>query len=321
MRAIFVSIVIFLILGIVPLSLWTFYRTIDASITAQVLSQQQTVATITATAVKIKLDRLVGIAEAMASSTKLSSLAVQGKWDDAVNVTRDLQNSTQFYDTYIDRVVIFDKSGVEQSAYPALVSGIGSSATSSAWYRATMEGAPFFVSNVTQRAANPHINVINVAAPINVHGSLVGTLVMQIPAADFLEFGQGASLGAYGFLYIVDSKGNVIIHPKLPQNNGVVNLSSSPVMERISGGDHGVLFFMDAEGALSVASYQLVSGGYNWVVVAQEPYTETFSARDKILWFIIWEIIAALLVDLFIALLVFFFMTSKNKKVKAENRN
>jgi hypothetical protein len=317
-RAFLISAAVFVVLAIVPISLGVFYRTTDADLTAQVTNQQQTVATITATAIRLKLDRLVSIAAAMASSTQLTSFVTHNQWNEAANVTRDLQNNTLFYDTYIDRIVLWDKFGIEQSAYPTLSSGIGSSATSSAWYQAISSGAPSYVSFVTQRTAVPRINVINIAAPIMKDGVLVGILVMQVPTTNFLEFGESASLGPYGFIYIVDSKGNAVTDPKLPSNNGVINLASLPVVKTILVDGQGVSLFPDESGSLSVIGYRVVSG-YNWEVVTQEPYAEALATRDSLLWLIMWEIIAASLVDLLIAYLVFFFLVAKNEDIKSAN--
>ena len=55
---------------------------------------------------------------------------------------------------------------------------------------------------------------------------------------------------------------------------------------------------------------------YNWEVITQEPYVETFAVRDSILQLITWEIIAVSLVDLLIAYIVFFVLTPKNHNVK-----
>jgi methyl-accepting chemotaxis protein len=318
-RALAIASIVFLILMIGPIFLCFSYQNDYNNLTAQVMAQQQTVASITATAIKIKLDRLVGIAEEMASSTKLVSFAADNQWTEAADVTRDLQNNTSFYDPYIDRVVLWDRSGIEQSAYPMLSSGVGSSATSSAWFQAINNGAPFYLSLVTQRAAVPRINVINIAASIKNNGVLVGTLVIQVPTTDFLEFGEGAALGTYGFIYIIDPNGNVVIHPKFPSNNGVSNLSSIPNIRTILTNKQNVSVITDEGGAESIISYQAVPF-YDWEVVTQEPYAEAFSTRNSLLWLASWEIIAATLIDLLIACAILFFMTAKDRNLQKIRR-
>jgi hypothetical protein len=314
-RAIIIACIVFIILLTVPLLLISFYHNTDTELTSEALSKQQTVASITASALKLKIDRLVGIAEAMASSSELVTFAANDQWKDAANVTRDLQNETRFYDTYIDRVALFDESGVEQSAYPTLSSGIGSGATSSAWYHAINNGAAFYISDVTQRTAVPRLNVMNIAVPIMNHGAITGILILQVPTTAFLEFAESASLGTYGFIYLLDGAGNIISHPKFPSNNGVVNLSSNPLIWKILAEKQGYLSFSDENYTEGFFTYQQVAG-YNWEVVTQEPYSEMFATRNSILQVIAWEVIAASLIDLFISYMLFFFLMPKDQTRK-----
>ena len=308
------AVIVFVILLIIPALLGIFYADTNKNLTDQVDQQQQTVASITASATKIKIDRLVEIATAMASSPQLISSVANNQWDAAANVTRDLQNNTTYYDTYIDRVVLFDKNGTEQSAYPTLSSGIGSNASSSAWYQAINNGASTYLSSVTQRTAVPRINVINIATPVKQNGNSIGMLVFQIPTANFLEFGESAALGTYGFIYILDANGNIIIHPKYPANNGVVNLASTAAAQLALTNKAGMLTLADESYSQGLMTFQAVPV-YDWEVVTQEPSAEAFATRDSILHVIAWEVIAALLIDLFISCTIFFVMTKrKNRK-------
>ena len=227
---------------------------------------------------------------------------------------RDLQNQVNFYDPYIDRVVLFDPTGIERSAYPELSSGIGANAASSTWYTALNAGSPWFVSSVTERTAIPQLNIISIATPIASQGSIKGFLVLQIPTSRFLEFGESASLGNYGFVYIVDSKGNIIAHPKFSTNNGPINIISWPVVADAFQNKEGEELTADQQdGQESIVTYHSVPT-YGWKVSTQESYSDAFATRDNILSSLGWEIALASVINILIAYCVFLFLSKDDGK-------
>lgn len=313
-RAFFIATVVFIVLLIIPVMIGATYYKTSESLTSQVFDQQKTLSAIGAYAIKVKLDQLVSIAVATASSTELSSDMANGQWDQASGVARDLQNNVAYYDPFIDRVIIFDDNGMQQAAYPQLTGGIGTSAVSSSWYNALNEGASSSVSGVIKRLSTPQIQVISIAVPVHQNGTLVGFIVLQVPTDNFLEFGQTISLGTYGFAYIVDGSGNIVAHPRYSSddNSTVVNLSSSPIVQAVDAGESGVVI-TDDQGEESVMSYAPVPN-YGWGLITQEPYTEAFSIRNSILQSIMGEIALMLGIDIAISYAIFSIIASRRPK-------
>ena len=311
-RAAVIAAIVFIVLMVIPVTLVGVYYWFDSNFTNQVYTQQQTLSDIAALALKVRLDRLVDIASSMASSTQLASDVTNGQWVGAAGVARDLQNNVNYYDPFIDRVIIYDASGTQKDAYPALTGGLGTSASNSAWYKALMGGgATSYVSGVARRVSLPQIQVINISVPISSPRGIVGFLVLQIPTDNFLEFGGNVSLGTYGFVYIVDSSGNIVAHPRLfSENGGVVNYSFvSEVQKALAGGSGTDIVTDKTSGEKSLVTYKPVDS-YGWGIVIQELYSEAFSTVSAILLGIELLIVAVTLIDIIIAFILFrFFMT------------
>lgn len=236
-RAIVITLVVFFVFLIVPISLGLVYYDTAASLKQQAIDHLKAEANIAVSALGVRLNHLTELATAYAGLSQLDKDVSAGNWESAASVARDAQNNIAFYDPYIDRVVFFDASGVEQSAYPTLAGGIGANAASSAWYKAIQQTNAAVVPPVTLRTATPSLNVINIAAPIHngETNTVTGYLVLQIPSEHFLDFGYALSNGTYGFTYIVDQDGNLVAHPKYA-NAGVVSFTSmQPVPELLGG--------------------------------------------------------------------------------------
>ncbi|MGC9598869.1 MAG: cache domain-containing protein [Minisyncoccia bacterium] len=307
-RAFWVAILVFVVLLSVPVAIGTLWYHTYENLTAQTLAEQQTITNLAASALEVKLNRLISVAEAMASSSQISGDVAAGRFADAALAVSDLGNEPEFYDTFIDRVTLYGPDGIQRAAYPMLVGGLGSSATSSDWYKTLRTGAGegFYVSNVVQRLSSPRINVVGIAVPVRNQGAISGFLVLQIPAHNFLEFGIDLSLGTYGFAYIVDTKGDLIAHPKFSSQTGeVVNYSFMPEVQAALAGNAGTRVDYDSDRAgKSIVAYEPLPQ-FHWGIVTQQPYGEAFAARDSMLPWFLAATLAAIVFDLLVSYLAF----------------
>ena len=280
-----ISIVVFVVLMVTPVVLIAAYHWTSVTFTDQVVTQQQTLADVAALAVKVRLDRLASISSSLASSSQIVSDVANGQWTAAADVARDLENNVNYYDPFIDRIIVYDANGTQRGAYPELTGGLGTNASTSAWYGALARGTQSsYVSGVTTRISSPQIQVVNIAAPVLSDKKIVGFLVLQIPTDNFLDFGGNISVGTYGFAYIVDSEGNIVAHPKfLSDNAGVINYSSVPEVKKVLAGQSGTDIVTDSSsGEKGIVTYKPIEK-YGWGIVAQELYSEAFSTASVIL--------------------------------------
>ncbi len=312
-RGVIITAIVFLVLLIPSIMLMGFYDQTYNSLTTQELTKEQTLSDLASLALKIRLDKLTGIASSLASSPQLVSDAKSGQWTAAADVARDLENNVNFYDPFIDRMIIYDASATQQAAYPALVGGLGTNASSSSWYGALSSGSQSSsVSSVVMRTSLPRIQVVSIAVPIKSGQGVIGFLVLQIPTDNFLEFTADLSLGTYGFGYIVDPVGNIVAHPKFFSDNGsVVNYSYIPQVQKVLAGKSGSdIVFDQSDNEESIVTYKPVAD-YGWGIITQELYSEAFSTRSGILWGLNILVAIAVLVDLLISYLIFRVITSK----------
>jgi len=310
-----ITFIVFVVLLTIPISSgFTYYKTAE-KLQQQSINQVQSETNLAVSALQIKLAHLSGLVTSYSQLPQLAKAASAGNWDDAAGAARDAQNNVAFYDTYIDRVVFFDKNGMEQSAYPTLTGGIGANAANSAWYKTIQLTDAPVIPPVTQRAALPSINVVNIAASIHdvTTNAVVGYVVLQIPAEHFLDFGYALSIGTYGITYIVDQNGDLVSHPKYA-NTGVVNFSSIQPVPELLAGKNGTMITKDSfDNQKNFIVYQKVPQ-YNWSVVTEEPSVEIFASYNSAVVFVQRLVSIFVLIDLLISYLVFRYLKAKDEK-------
>jgi PAS domain S-box-containing protein len=106
---------------------------------------------------------------------------------------------------------------------------------------------------------------------------------LQIRIENLLEWVEGIDIGTGAFVYIVDSKGQVAIHSKHRDQEKIIDLSATPVVQKLRRGEQGVEIGFDAvEQEESIIAYAAVPG-YGWGVVVQQPYRTSMAlmARDQ----------------------------------------
>jgi hypothetical protein len=312
-KGIVIAVIVFLVILIVPIALAGVYYQTSSTLTSQEVTKEQTLSDLASLALKIKLDRLVNIASSIAASPKVITSVEGAKWADAAAAARDLQNNVDLYDPFIDRIIIYDINATQQAAYPALTGGLGTNASSSAWYAALkMGGQSSFVTNVSRRTSLPQIQVVNIVAPIRSAQGTVGFVVLQIPADNFLEFSADLSLGTYGFGYVVDAGGNLVAHPRFSSDgSSVVNYSFVPQVQKVLAGNSGTDVVSDQiYKEKSIVTYKPIDN-YGWGIITQELYSEAFSTRSSILLGLGSLIAIITLIDILVSYLVFRLLTSK----------
>jgi prepilin-type N-terminal cleavage/methylation domain-containing protein len=320
-RATTIAVITFIILLALPIALGFFYASVSQNLTNQVVAQQQTVTDLTANGVKIKLDNLVALATSIASVNTLAAQMAAGNWNGAAGVANNLENNPAYYDTYIDRIVIYDPQGIQQSAYPELVGAIGTRGASDAWYQPLVDGAPFYVDHVIQRLSTPRIKVFDIVVPVKYQGVGVGFMALQIPVENFLGFSVNDIANPYIVTYIVDSQGNLVSDPDGSNPNSTpVNLSSVPAVSDALAGQSGVMSLADGTIQIpSLVSYTSIPG-YDWGVITQSPTATVFANRDSILSWIMFGIVTAIILDLVIAYAVWKFFMRPRKSAGQSTR-
>lgn len=301
--------VVFLILAIPTFILGVYYyRNANDDLTKQLFSRREIVAGLSASAIKIKLDHLVEIAELYASQDNIRNRVAAKDWGGATNsVILDLSNRVEFYDFFVDRILLIDAEGIVRDAFPRLYGGIGQKDVAFDEWAAPIlkNGQKSFVSNVHKRIAAPRVSIVEVLAPITKNSKIVGAVALQIPINEFSDFGKDIEVGSRGFAYFVDRLGQIVSHPKYSSDGPIVDFSGVPSVQKLMRGEEGVeILYNQIEREERISAYQIVPV-YGWGVVAVEPTKDAFETRDGILYNILLLIAIIFLIDLMIAILIY----------------
>lgn len=315
-KKLFVSTIVFLILFLPTLIFGIYYyRSVNDTMTGVAILQRQTVASLSASAIKLKLDHIVGVAQAFAANKQVKLLVSEGQWEEAISECEILSNQEPFYDYYIDRIKLLDTKGNVWAAFPKLNGGVGGvDTTIGEWLSSLLAGKEeFYVSNAYSRTAEPRINVVEVIVPVVNNNSIIGIIALQVPINDFSDFGKDVGLGSNGFAYIVDRLGHIIAHPKISSDGPIFDYSSIPAVKNFMQGREEAIIAYNTIEQQERLSVDAIVPIYGWGVISTESAQEAFQGRDSILSQIIYLIVIFSMVELVIAFLAFLTQNSLQK--------
>ena len=119
--AVLISGTLFLLLAIPTIAIGGhYYEIFNAKMTSDVFTQRQTVASLSATAIQIKIEQLATISMDIAQNPSISNELEHGNWVGAKDNVKKLLDTSSNYNFYIDRAIFLDTSGTIQSAFPAV---------------------------------------------------------------------------------------------------------------------------------------------------------------------------------------------------------
>ena len=258
------------------------YRKVDRELTTVTLLRRWAIAQLTAITLSEKLGRNSDVAISLSTRVQFRNLVSEGKWDQAIEIMHDIPRDFP----QIERLFIADVGGTLRADVPALPGVRGVNFAARDWFRGVSRNWQPYVSPIYKRAVAPQLNVFAVAVPVkSTTGRVVGILVLQIRIESLLQWVAGIDMGTEGFIYIVDSKGQLAFHSKQRDRKEIIDLSATPIMQKLRHGEQGAEIRNDAvDHEEYVVAYSSVPE-YGWGVIAQQPTRASLSlqARDALL--------------------------------------
>lgn len=256
------------------------YRAIDHDLTEAALSRREANAYLAATIIREKFDRLADLGVSFATRVRFRTLVTEEKWDDAIEILRSAPNDFPF----IERVFLADSSGNLMADIPRLPGVRGRNFAERDWYQGVSSNWRPYLSNVYTRAAEPQLNVVAMAVPIEARsGAISGILVLQVTLGTFTDWMQGIDVGEGGQVYLADRNGTAAKNGLTKVHGELNDLSAVPAVQQALRGANGVeVLFDPAVGEDRLAAYSPV-GRYGWGVVIQQPTSVAFGPRDRLL--------------------------------------
>jgi hypothetical protein len=119
--------------------------------TAVTLSERHMIASLAATTLHEKFERLTAIGRSLATRVQFRRLMQAGQWDEAVDILRSVPEDFPF----IERVFLADPHGALMADTPALPGVRGVNCAYRDWYQGVNRTGLPYVSDAYQRAAAP----------------------------------------------------------------------------------------------------------------------------------------------------------------------
>lgn len=271
------AIIVTIVSPVLLIAAFAYFATYQ-DLTDLALSRRQSIASLAATALEHKFDRLTDLGIALATRTRFRELVGQGKWDAAIAILRSVPEDFPF----VDRLLLADPKGTLMADTPALADVRGKNFAHRDWYQGLTRNWRPYISNVYQRAAEPRTNVIAISIPIWTEEQRIGgILVLQVRLDELVGWSKSIEFGPTGSIYFVDGKSQLATHPKIPSKGEIIDYSTVPVVPKVLRGQSGVEILNNPfEHEEQVAAYAPV-GKTGWGVIAAEPTRTAFARRNE----------------------------------------
>ena len=271
--------VVIVVAIVAPISLVAAFNVLKSyhDVTAVILSERRMIASLAATTLHEKFERLTAIGISLATRVQFRRLIQAGQWDEAVDILRSVPEDFPF----IERVFLADPHGTLMADTPALPDVRGVNFAYRDWYQGVNHTRIPYVSDAYQRAAAPQYHVIAAAIPIKTdEHRIAGSLVLQVRLQSLLEWMHTIELGPGGLMYPVDRRGQMAAHPALAPDGELRDVSSVAAVQKALRGEGGAdIAFDPVAQETRVVAYAPVPG-YGWGVMAEQPTRTAFAARD-----------------------------------------
>ncbi|MBF0361196.1 MAG: cache domain-containing protein [Oligoflexia bacterium] len=242
-------------------------------------------ASLAATIVKERLDSIMELGVSLANRPAfVKKIEDDNNWTDSIELLKNIFKDFPI----IDRIMVFDTNAVIKNMLPLVPGNIGTSRADREWYKKIRVDWKPVLSEVYQRVSKPSLNIVGLAIPIIGFKSAkpLGILLIQIKLENFYLWAQRFEGEESEFISIIDHKGNVVYHPHLDLQKGIVNLSKLEIVSKImkekeSGKVNGIGDYISPYmKEKAVAGYQSVSK-YDWMVIVSQPERLAFVERDR----------------------------------------
>jgi PAS domain S-box-containing protein len=269
------AIYMIVLLPILLLAGYSSFKT-HRDLTSQVHSQKLGAASLAATTLKEKLDRLVDLGVSLASRVRFRQLISDRKWSDANDILRSVPRDFPF----IDRFFLADLDGTLMADFPTVAEVRGMNFAERDWYRGVSRDWKPYISEVYRRAAKPQYNVVAAALPIKSDdGKLAAILILQLKLESLLEWIKDVDAGAHGAFLIVDRGGKLAARPPIDPQDKIRDFSRHSAVRKAIQGQQGVETLPNSRGEDELFAYHPVAG-YGWAVALQQPAHAAYASRD-----------------------------------------
>ncbi|OGC81072.1 hypothetical protein A2943_02055 [Candidatus Adlerbacteria bacterium RIFCSPLOWO2_01_FULL_51_16] len=250
--------------------------------TVSALSRREAIASLAAVTLKERTDRVIDVGISLATRVQFQKLIEAGKWDEAIKVMERVPKDFP----YIERVALFDPQGIFEAVTPLtpeLSTIIGQDFSYRDYYQGVSKNWEPYVAEAIKPAVPLGYNLVPVAVPITSgSGERLGILLLNIKLDTITAWSKSINVGPAAFVYIVDRKGHLLMHPTLLPAEDIVDFSSVPSVQKVLKGERGIeITWNPIENEERVTAYEPISE-HGWGVIVAQPTKSAFMERDRV---------------------------------------
>jgi signal transduction histidine kinase len=273
------------------------YQATYKHMTKEILERKTATAYLSATIINERLDKLVDIAVSLASRPKLIEEINQGRWEQGIKY---LKNAFSNFPSLVG-IGLYDKHGIVEQGFPGFEKIIGKDMSYRDWYKGVSRNWQPYVSEVYRRFAEPSLNIVSVAVPIRNllfdastdreinstrEREVLGILILHVRLEVLSGWIKDLVLQPGELIYIFDKKGQIIYHPNLSLQGGIIDFSNVPaVRAALNSKSISAVIYDPRVKKDGVSIYRKIEK-YNWGVIVNTPAEVLFAERDRSLRFI-----------------------------------
>lgn len=243
------------------------------------LERRGSIAKLGALLIHEKFSGIIDVGTSLAFRKSVYQSVEKDDWDAA---TKSVEGIPQAF-PYIDAVTFLDTTGVLMATTPPRPEVVGKSFAYRDYYQGVSKEWKPYVSEAFKRSVNPKDNLVSVAVPIkSTDQKVLGILILTIKLDAIVGWTKDIDAGQGGLVFIVDKKGQLVVHNHTTLGDDLVDYSSEKNIQALLGGGSGVEihskdFSSDEE---HVAAYSYVED-YGFGVEILQPTHTAFAERNK----------------------------------------
>lgn len=242
------------------------------------LERREVLAELGASIVHEKLDNIVGAGISIASRSGVYESIEKGDWKRSVEGLDYVRQMLP----HIDAISVLDRGGVLRAVTPPIPGIIGVDYSYRDYYKGVSRSWEPYVSPAFVRSVDPKDPLVAVAIPVRASSSgVTGVIVLTVKLDAVTGWSREIRAGESGLAYVIDSKGQLVAHPRISSKGALVDYSSVSATQKLLRGEKGVEVSMDPmEKEQRLTAYSPVER-YGFGVAIAEPTRTAFADRKE----------------------------------------
>lgn len=246
--------------------------------TAWAFSKREKVVASAVALIKEKLRCATDVSISLSNTAFFRGKIKEGSWESAVDFLGE--GLAEKYH-YIDTIALYDSRGTLKATNSGEMNDSEQGLASQDYYLEVSRSWEPYVSGAFRKSGGSKSGVVSLVVPLRQDAKkILGVLVMDIRLDAISGWANSIDTAHSGFIYVVDQKGQILVHPHFSPTDDTIDYSLAPAVQKVLRGEQGAGVMTDPEeDGKQLAAYAPISP-YGWGVVALQPVRAAFAERS-----------------------------------------